>query len=512
MGYVNLDMRSEIVPQYVFKPIGDRKKQTQWKGEDNINPSVVDPYFQRQRELGIVDPKGEIENGVGRIVRQIFHATQHEADLNSLEVLFLTEHIQSLKDHLDARLCAYFRQLVDVYGRPQCFEIGKVEDQLESSKALPWRSADGRTGTLSFESAHYGTLPCIIAYPEAEYRLWKTTPQNNPKPAGHIFGKYSDTYHSNNGCGGHLKIVNEADSIMDYKGGADVNLRPFALELLNASAQKRVDPMSGMRLLVGKLSASVETLLATRREPSLQLIFQTYRDHLAHIRTMIEEEPHAFFTFLLGVEINEEDPRIHKLKTVIYPNRFMTLQRLSTCQSQIAARVALAKERVLGGVGRKPRGFDQAFKAHLILQAKQKSERIGKVMQRHFCMHAAYAQKAWDDCTTKKGHSVAQRKCLRAQAEIDALLADIQKLTHNYSVNKSLLRANLLRQLRESHSWSQTLVAYKVNQISPGENLYQKQVSRLELGQKKISKSLAGTLSQVFNVHRSVFISDAKIH
>lgn len=491
MPHVNRDMRREPVAQFIFRPIADRSQQTQWEGKDNINASVVDPLFQKQRELN-------------RIVGTIYQAKASKVGILCNEVEILAKHAQTLPDHLDARLSAFFRQLVDVYDTPSFFVNGKVEDQLESSKTLTWVSPDGKSGTLSFESAHYGTLPCIIAYPRVEYTAWLANPASQ-KPQGYVFNKYSDTYRFNNACAGHLKIVNEADSLLDWKSGNDVIIRPFALELLNASAKKELDPFSGMRFFIAKLNMAIEQLLATKTEPSLQFIFQTYKGHLATIQEMLEQRPHDFFTLLLGIEIDENDPLIQKLRDVIYPHRFKTLQTASGCQSQIAARVEIAKQNILNN-RKKPNLFDKAFKARLILDAHQHSEKMSQLFQRHFCMNKAQAEQLWDSSLKP-----AKNLCLSqtATTEITALFSDISKLLHNYSVDVSLLRANLLRQIRELNHWSQTKVATKINDLSPQIGLYQQQVSRLELGEKKITDILAELFGQIFNVHHSIFISDA---
>ncbi len=507
MPHVNRDMQKQNVQTVHFTPVGDRKKQTEWRGDENNCASVVDPYFEPQRELGRLDPQRLLPSQIGRVVNNVLYALPHEANLLSNEANFLAQNAQSLRDHMDARLSAMFRQLVDVWGQPYSIESGKVEDQLESSGRMNWVCDDGRRGSLAFQSAHYGTLPCIVAYPRDAYVLWANNPLL-PKPAGHVLNKYSDTYHAGNACAGHLQIVNEADSLMDYKSGQDNIVRPFALSLLNASAAKQTDPLSAIRLFIGKLRVTVETLIATRREPSLQTIFQTYREHLAYIHAQIEQDPHSFFKLLLGVEINDNDPLAQKLRTIIYPHRFVALQAMSGYQSQIAARINVLKTQILGG-RRRPANFDKAFKAYTITLANQHSEKMGKIFQRYFCTNTANATQAWNECSLRNGNSIAQTKCLTGTAGLQALFSDIDKLMHNYSIDISLLRANLLRQLRQLNNWSQSVVSYKVNQIDPTQRLYHQQLSRMELGQKKISETLADMFTQIFGVHRSVFIADA---
>lgn len=492
MPYVNSDMRRRDVPAMHFIPKNDRSKQAKWPADENINASLKEPFFSEDR----VD---------GKVIGNVFYASKEEARLIADEVALLKKNRQSLRDHLDARLGALFLQLVDCYDTGETYEEGKVEDQMVSSGSLSWVCDEEESeGKLEAQSAHLGTLPCVIAYPRDAYNAWKAQPKKVEKPAGHVLGKYSPTYHFNNACSGHITVVNEADSLMDWKGQKAIIVRPFALELLKGSATKEIDPLNGMRLFVSKLSATVDSLHVHQTDPSLKLIFKTYQEHLVSIRALIEEQPDEFLTLMLGIEIDENAPHVKKLREVIYPSRIKTLQMFSEYQSQIAARIELAKSNIIGKL-RKPNLFDAAFKAKVLLSAPNYSSRMDQVLRRFFCMNAAQARQGWN-----AAFKPAKQLCdsPSAEKEIESAFDDISSLMHNREVDISLLRANLLFQLRSLHRWSQSTVAAKINQLSPSAKMYQQKISRLELGEKQIDETLATLFSRVFNVNRSIFISD----
>lgn len=491
---VNNDMRVRHVTQPAdYFPVGDRSKQKKNDPKENMGPSLLDhPFFQEGRETG-------------RFKKKVFQATRAEAVVLRSEKNFLSqaENFQGLKDHLDARIFCCFRQLVDCYDTPNVYEKSEVEDQAKSSEAIQWVCKQTKEkGTLKRESAHYGTIPCLTAYPRDAYEEWLED-DDLQKPKGKVYNKYSDTYILNNSCGGLLKVVNKADSLIDWEGGQQIVIRPFTMDLINKSATKEEDPLTAIRLYIGKLRQSIDLLAAQPNTPALTYIFETYQQHLNHVQEMIDERPNAFFKYILGVHLNEDDPMIVKLRDSIYPHRFRTMQKASEYQSTVSAHIEATRKKILGNLSFNM--FDQAFKARLIVQAYDHSEKMGNIFRRHFSLNKQQAEQLWTSCFNPAKNHLLQQP---AKAAIDKLIDKVEDVVHNLSVDVSLLRANLMKEMREMNAISQTALAKRINKIDRSAGLYQQQISRLERGEKRITDGLAESLSKVFNLHSSIFLTE----
>lgn len=518
MPYVNNNMHSHNVPMNKgFAPTGKRVSEG-WDVRDNQTPSIRDPLFATEREIKD-EQAGTKKEREERL--QVKLKLEQVATLTDREARLMLSR-EALREHIEERISAFLMQIIDAYDQPYHFTIGTTEDQTESTPAaeliLPKKAAliPAAQLTVTFASAHHGTIPCIYAYPRDAWEAWKA--QNDPKalnkPKPVVFFNKSDTYYHNNACTGLETVINQADIDIDGnktekqvefpgKTRSEVKLREFTIGLLNQASRKEITPIQGFALFMEKLQSRVKDLDEEFPTGNKHQIFAAWKEDLEELQDEYRGDYKLLIARLLRIFLPTADRDAIHIEEAVFPRHFQIIQKKNLYQNQLAKQIEELREKILAG-GVTPKTFDKAFKWALVKEALERPEAIRTIFQRYYNCSGKNLQQLENDCCKPALKKVTSPE---AQRHISAFFSEFAKYIHNFTIDDSLFKSELLAQIRAIRGWSLRRFAQEFNQKFPNEHrLNHEQYRRIEKGCVKIDTPMAKRFAAVFDVHESLFL------
>jgi hypothetical protein len=242
----------------------DADKLVRVKLEGNKTSSLADPVFAEYRN-------GDWTN------RKI-------QDLTNWDFCF-TKSRSWIEQHLDKRVSQLFIQAVLCYQTGYRFREGQTIHQ-----GLGAHHITHRQGTLAFEAAHSPTIPSLYAYNPA-------TQQES------VFLYRSGFYDESNATIDLVKVVNEADSAMDWMDPNN-SLRAKTVELLNSASKGAMTPEQVVKQFILQMVATIDVAKQKARKQEVRDVLQYYRDLTGPLLDYVDLPEHID----RWLNLNMEDP------------------------------------------------------------------------------------------------------------------------------------------------------------------------------------------------------------
>lgn len=520
--YINLNMRpiANLPLQSEHAPgAGSRDK---WDTKENSSPSVLDGSFLEIRESHIAQARTKKE-AEGPVKKKLTTVEEVATYTDKCSRMVLSS--ETIKDHMEDRITAFFMQIIDCYDTDLHFTIGHTQDQTKSTPAIKFEIQAGLPRPLNtdlkmtFASAHHGTIPCLYAYPRIDWETWKIN--NNPnaagKPQAKVYLNKSDTYYLNNACTGVATIINQADIDVDGnptenlvefprvpKLHHDKKLRELTIELLNRAAKKEITPVQGFGLYMIELKRLVDALDAQFPQGEKHIIFSTWKTLLEELNARYAENYKLFIAKILGIHIPNADRDAINLKELLN-SRFKIMQKKNTYQTELAFRVDQLKNNILLGAAKKPKLFDKAFKLALLTEASTQDHQIRQIFQRYYNTNGQTVEQLQLDCNATCKPALRLVQTEESKRKINAFFVNFRQYMHNFSIDQAKFSSGLSKEIRELRGLSLRKFADKHNRLFPhAHRLNHEQLRRIELGCTKPDSGLIGRIARVLDVHESV--------
>lgn len=522
--HININMRPvqnlPLENEYVPEP-GARGK---WDIMENTTPSVRDAVYQDFREEHIAKAKTK-KVADGAVTIKNLSAQETAVLTNKCTRMLFSK--EALEDHMEERISAFLMQIIDCYDRDLHYTVGKTEDQTKSTSAINIQLPPGIRKPpadlkISFASAHHGTLPCIYAYPRAEWDAWKAHHNVNApgKPIGKIHSNKSDTYYLNNACTGLETIINQADIDLDgnptekmiefgrRKSDNERKLREFTIDLLNKAAKKEITPVQGLGLYIDRLKTLLDQLVVDNPTGERHLIFSTWKDVIVDLEGRYRGNYKLFIAKLLHIHVPLGDRDVLNIEEMIYPRHFKMLQRKNTYQTELAFRVDTLKKKILEGVSNTPKNFDKAFKLALMKEAFVQDERIRIIFQRFYnCSGQTLANLQTECDKFKPAIRLVEGK--DSKTFIREFFVNFSKYIHNFSIDEAKFSSGLVKEIRLIRGLSLRTFSKEHNRLFPQAHpLNHEQLRRIELGCVKPTTGMIERMARVLNIHESILKAD----
>lgn len=422
---------STKIAQYSFDP--SSKKRTPenlkldhpWEQCFSDTVSLVDPI----REKYLKDPK------------------QFDTSTVTDPKKLVETYKDSIEMHLDQRVALFFQTALVCYKMPFHFESsGEAEDQYGSAPSI--------TKSRDSAAAHSSTIPCLYATPIDEWERYQTklsTDKTAQKPRKFVYLKYSHCYQLQNSTNALPVVINEADSLIDWKAKGTL-LRDTTLRLINEVARGNIDPTKATREFLTSLKSRVKVIIKERPDHKTSLVMEKYLERVEDIQLNLSIS-NGFFDDLLNVKVNEKDARAQKLRDVVYKKRFEIIRNEKIIDARIKHRLTTANVTIEKGESRK------LLKLALLMESKGHEL---TALQKLFSTTVSYFNKDYeksletDILNKKKAIGEAKNKDVKKELEID--LKKLEKTLKSYLDFKGRLQSfttrnktaldNLLRDIR----------------------------------------------------------------
>jgi hypothetical protein len=357
----------------------------------------------------------------------------------------------------------FFQQAILCY-QMDAFEFvaGKAVDQIGVSKTLCVKSEDDQRIFLKREAAHSSTLPTLIAIPK-----------DGSLPEGFVYLKGGFSHYQHNSTIGMSVAVNGADEVIDGKRPTE-GLRGASIRIINRVASG-LDPVKATRVFISTFKEILDSLIEERREKEDQKdvyeVIKYYKKRIEKIERALATDD--LFDQLLGVIIDNEDPRAKKIHRIVYKKRYDIIRLQEIIESRIAKRIEDVKEQM---------GRSKSRLEFLLLkQFMGKEEKI--ILEKLFAKTAAIFEENYPQAQDSKFKSfvtsIDHKKDELApllRSLFDNLRIDFREL----SCAEFTYRSTLFRQLRiDVCNWTQKEFIEQFKEINNSE-ISASWVSRME--------------------------------
>lgn len=458
--------------------------------EQEINEEAVKRYVDS--EIKVIIEKKEFDAVVVRTL-----AEQKEwLD----PVLMVDKYDEAIEEHLRRRVNNYLMQLVTCFGTRLHFEVGPTQDQAESATSLYVEFNRKSTLVGTRNAAHSSTFPCLVAY---DSRHWNKYLKGNEKPQGVFFLKRSDVYKATNSTIDFPRCINDADICVDGSMHSST-FSQHALYIINECSNANITLAKGLLSFLKSLEKMIIEKKKEEKRPAVKRALEIYESHMRTIREEFVANSEEWILLQTNLLINMEEASSN-LRAKILRVRVEAIHRNMRCQSELMDKIEGVAGKILEELGKKraPNYFREAFN-YLVIQNmgyREDRERITKL----FSLanpHRMETRKTGVDGTIAmiKANSNQIR---RIQALGKILSCDMRTMRSMEVAS----RGDSMRALRNGKGWTQDELGWELRQLYPSTASSQPTISNTETGKRVMSLTLAGQLSETFDVPAELLIT-----
>lgn len=424
-----------------------------------------------------------------------------------------------IDEHLRRRANNFLYQLANCFGTKLHFEVGKTQDQGESAKLLKADLDNEEIDVCTRNAAHSSTFPCLIAYDETEWNLFKN---GGVRPQGIDYLKGSDLYKSENSTIAMPLSINQADIRIDGTHHNSV-FSCAALNLLNQVSNGTATPLNAMKDFFESLTAEINKqieavqkdiiaqLKKARRGLTLkesktlenyrgaQKALEIYALKVIEIQNEFISDPNEWIFAHLDLMINQQQGGA--LLATMLRLRCEALKRNMRGQAEILSKINILAEEVLTSIKmqKSPPHFHESFKAVLIDSMRTDNDK--KRMKQLFALNGSPRGDTNLDVT--KAKIIADRNLLQ---KIESLARTISQDMRSMKKEEENHRGDSMRKLRESRGWTQLILGEKLRQLYPFQPSSTSTIGRTERAERPMSNVLAQQLSETFDVPKELLL------
>ncbi len=387
---------------------------------------------------------------------------------------------EGIGEAVERRIALMFMQCIVCYNMPFHFESNGADMQIGSAPKLWMKEADGKEKIVHRrEAAHPSTTPCLVACSQTEWEEYIEKLETNPKaksPHCFVYLKGSYFYSQNNSTIGMNEAVNGADELIDGRG----KLRRTVVDITNLVAKGRLDPVIATLDFIKEFERACEkeVKLLKSTDPRCHVL-KEYIKAISEV-SLASLRP-EFFTQLLGVIIDKDDPKEAILREIVFKERFKIIRFGSIVESRIAKRIDDVRAKIHG-----PQKYLLEF---AILRDSSGRERV--IIEKLLGRTAAYLEMQYlesmpiEDVETRKRvkrfQSAVTTFVSKHEDKIDKLLRDLRNDFKEMLDAERTYRSGLFRKLRiDYRDWLQPDFVKEFKKLFPGKPMSKSMVSRLE--------------------------------
>ncbi|NGX40137.1 MAG: hypothetical protein KR126chlam1_01478 [Chlamydiae bacterium] len=379
-----------------------------------------------------------------------------------------------IEDHLDRSVELFFLTSICCYKTPFHFEWVSANDQYGKGRMATLKTCDKEKVAFNTQAAHSSVLPCLMAYPRAEWEAYKEN--GGEKPEGFIWLKHSPYYTKNNGTIELERTINQADCRRDGTH-LDKMLRERAIRIVNNVAQGKYGPREATRKFQEVYIRSLEKAIAKLEDDDLRVsVLEIYLERLLDI-DLVDD---LSFDQMVGVRIEhlEED----RLRSIVYERRFDFIRGCQSIESQIARDILDGQNEMLKKNRKSLPRVDYRIR-YILLEEMDDTMRTR--LEKLFCTSLAQLQAGFDlnESRLRSYEGTARITSFREKhgEAIDALAEKLRRQFETIERTELVFRAKLFKDLRTKFlSVTQAIFAKRFKKNFPGEPMSQPMVSRIE--------------------------------
>lgn len=378
----------------------------------------------------------------------------------------LKDYEDIIEHHVALRTALFFQQAIVCYNTPFHYEVAtegqfykapalklKEGTKLEDGSMVPSAKQNLKTASLSYQAAHSGTLPGLLACWRTDYKADK---------AGIPYFRYLKGSHveiCNNSTNGMPSFVNKMDTLIDGQSRSKKELRGVAIKLLNKVAKGRLTPTDATRQFLDQLKGK----LLTRPQSSKTMTLEKKRVielYLEKVEDMIQQASipddakgvSPFFDRQLNVDLSQEkSDDIPFMRKTIYKKKCKIIRQSQITETKVHEAIEQAFP------NRDAEGKNQ-IRLCLVLQSK--SPELQKILQKLFCLSADTIRS--DRRLTQSLNAHYQEN----KTAYDNLLRDFREIVRTFQNKEKKFQAKLLRKFREDlRGWTQKTLSAKIKEV-----------------------------------------------